>query len=65
MKTSRVCVNLEPEEAAALKERAAVTGVPQSEQIRRAIRLALFADEQVTKKATHQQPVLFVPKQEK
>ncbi|HWY20029.1 MAG TPA: ribbon-helix-helix domain-containing protein [Candidatus Acidoferrum sp.] len=57
--TKRVCVNLTPEQAAALKERAVTTGVPQSEQIRRAINLSLFADAQGTRKSP--QPVLFTP----
>ena len=59
----RICVNVSDEQAAALQRRNVETGVPQSEQIRRAINLALFADEQVGKKSTHQ-PVLFTLKQE-
>jgi hypothetical protein len=61
--TKRICVNLTPEQAAALKERAVTTGVPQSEQIRRAINLSLFADAQGTRKSP-QQPVLFAHRQE-
>jgi hypothetical protein len=57
----RVCVNLTPEAAAALKARALETGVPQAEQIRRAINLALFADNQSAREATRQ-PVLFAQK---
>jgi len=53
--TKRVCVNLTNEQADALKERAVVTSVPQSEQILRAINLSLFADQQGARKA---QPVL-------
>jgi hypothetical protein len=59
----RICVNVSDEQAAALQRRNVETGVPQSEQIRRAINLALFADEQVGKKTT-QHPVLFARQQE-
>lgn len=57
---TRICVNLTSEQVASLKQRALDTGVPQSEQIRRAINLALFADKQTPRK----QPVLFAPKAE-
>jgi hypothetical protein len=61
MKTARVVVNLEPDEAAALKAHALETGCPQTELIRRAIRLALFADKQVSRKSAQRTPVLFAP----
>jgi Ribbon-helix-helix protein, copG family len=57
----RICVNVSTEMAAGLKEKAAVTGVPQAEQIRRAINLALFADQQAD---PNRQPVLFAPRRE-
>jgi hypothetical protein len=50
----RIYVNLTDEQAAALKARARETGVPQAEQIRRAITSALGD------KTQRQQPVLFV-----
>jgi hypothetical protein len=59
----RISVNLTQEQVAALKERAAATGVPQSEQIRRAINLAVFADAQGVRKSSHQ-PVLFTQQRE-
>lgn len=59
----RISVNLTPEQVTALKERAVATGVPQSEQIRRAINLAVFADAQGPRKSSNQ-PVLFVPRLE-
>ena len=42
----RISVFLTSEQLEALRERAIVTGVSQSEQIRRAISLTLFADAQ-------------------
>jgi len=42
----RIVVNIEPELAAALRDKRAETGVPTTEYIRRAIRLALFGDAQ-------------------
>jgi hypothetical protein len=41
MAYQRVCVNLHPEQVAGLKKRATDSGVPQSEQIRRAIDASL------------------------
>jgi hypothetical protein len=46
----RICVNVTDEQATALKKRAQETGVIQAEQIRRAINLCLFADEQAAKR---------------
>jgi len=45
----RLTINLTEAQAAVLKEQAAVTGVRQAEQIRRAINLAIFADKQQQK----------------
>jgi hypothetical protein len=47
MREVRVMTYVTKEEAAALKERAATTGVPTAEFLRRAIRLAEFADRKV------------------
>jgi hypothetical protein len=59
----RISVNLTPEQVDALKARAIETGVPQSEQIRRAVNLAVFADAQGARMSS-QQPVLFTPQKE-
>ena len=47
----RIYVNVTEQQAAALKERATLTGVLQSEQIRRALNLALFADAESNRQA--------------
>jgi hypothetical protein len=54
----RICVNIAPEQAEALRARAKETGVPQAEQIRRAIATALGD------KPQRHQPVLFSQKME-
>jgi hypothetical protein len=54
---TRVTVNLTPEQAQALKDRARETGVPQSEQIRRAIASSFSGPA-----PRPSQPVLFVTK---
>lgn len=56
----RISVNLTPAQDAALKKRAADTGVLQSEQIRRAIDAALATSENVQRPAVTRpaQPVL-------
>lgn len=56
---TRVTVNLTTEQAQALKDRASETGVPQSEQIRRAIASSFSGPAQ-----RPSQPVLFTPKSE-
>ncbi|MGA8538963.1 MAG: ribbon-helix-helix domain-containing protein [Terriglobales bacterium] len=56
MPFQRISVNLKPEQVTALQKRAADTGVPQSEQIRRAIDAALTPPTKT--------PVLFAPKVE-
>jgi hypothetical protein len=55
----RICINVPDKMAAALKEKQVLTGVPVSEQIRRAINMSLYADQPVRK--TERQPVIFVP----
>jgi len=47
----RISVNLTPEQAAGLKERSALTGILQSELIRRAIDAALNSDEEKVRAA--------------
>lgn len=54
----RICVNVTPEVAAALKKRASETGVLQSEHIRRAIDASLVTPENGQRPARPAQPVL-------
>jgi hypothetical protein len=53
----RIVVNIEPELALALRDKRAETGVPTTEYIRRAIRLALFGDAQAARKSGTEQGV--------
>jgi hypothetical protein len=62
-KYKRVSVNLKPDQVTALKERFAETGVPQNEQVRRALNLALFGDAQAARRSARQ-PVLFTQQKE-
>jgi hypothetical protein len=58
MYTERLLLRLCPELATALKQNRALTGVSASEYVRRAIRLALFADRQAANRdAAKREPV--------
>ena len=59
----RLSVTLTPELEAGLKEQAARTGCPEAEFVRRAVREALFGDQQA-ERVRNGQPVLFARKQE-
>jgi hypothetical protein len=50
----RIHVHITEEQSKALKERQLETGVTPSEQIRRAINLVLFADQQAESRRTNQ-----------
>ena len=59
----RLSVTLTPDIDAGLKEQAARTGCPEAEFVRRAVREALFGDQQSAREAKSQ-PVLFSPRRE-
>jgi hypothetical protein len=62
-KDVRIPIRVDAETAARLEQRSEETGVPIAEFVRRAIRLAEFADEQPSRKRAGT-PVLFTPRQE-